>query len=49
VTLNSLNFYFLFFAINNDGQNFAVEFSFVLQVPQFVVIQFDSNRAASPP
>jgi hypothetical protein len=22
VTLNSLNFYFLFFAINNDGQNF---------------------------
>jgi hypothetical protein len=43
VTLNSLNFHFFFFTANNDGQNFAVEFSFGLQVPQFVVIQFDCN------
>ena len=43
VTLNSLNFHFFFFTANNDGQNFAVEFSFGLQVPHFVVIQFDRN------
>ena len=43
MTLNSLNFHFFFFTANNDGQNFAVEFSFGLQVPQFVVIQFDCN------
>ena len=43
VTLNSLNFHFFFFTVNNDGQNFAVEFSFVLHVPYFVVIQFNSN------
>ena len=43
VTLNSLNFHFFFFTANNDGQNFAVEFRFVLQVPHFVVIQFDCN------
>ena len=46
VTLNSLNFNFFFFAIDNQGQNFAVELSFVLHVPQFVVVQFDSNRSS---
>ena len=45
VTLYSLSFNFFFFTINNDGQNFAVEFSVVLEVPQLVVIQFDSNRS----
>src|SRR5690606_1830564 len=46
VTLNSLNFHFFFFTVNNDGQNFAVEFSFVLHVPYFVVIQFNSNGSS---
>lgn len=46
VALNSLNFDFFFFAINNDGQNFAVKLSFVLHVPYFVVVQFDSNRSS---
>ena len=41
VALNSLSFNFLFFAINNEGQNFVVELSVVLHVPHFVVIQFD--------
>lgn len=46
VALNSLNFDFFFFAINHDGQNFAVKLSFVLHVPNFVVVQFDSNRSS---
>ena len=44
VTLYSLSFNFNFFTVNNDGQNFAVEFSFSLHVHNCIVIQFDSNR-----
>ena len=44
VTLYVLSFNFDFFTVNNDGQNFAVEFSFNLHVHDFVVIQFDSQR-----
>ncbi|VTM87720.1 Uncharacterised protein [Raoultella ornithinolytica] len=46
VTLNSLNFYFFFFAIDNDGQNFTVELSFALNVPQFVLVQLDCYRSS---
>lgn len=38
-----LSFNFDFFIVNNDGQNFVVEFSFSLYVYDFVVIQFDSQ------
>ncbi|SQJ18168.1 Uncharacterised protein [Salmonella enterica subsp. enterica] len=44
VTLYSLSFNFYFFTVNNEGQNFAVEFSFSLHVHHLVVVQFDSNR-----
>lgn len=44
VTLYVLSFNFDFFTVNNDGQNFAVEFSFSLHVHDFVVIQLDSQR-----
>ncbi|SUG32395.1 Uncharacterised protein [Salmonella enterica subsp. arizonae] len=44
VTLHSLSFNFYFLTVNNEGQNFAIEFSFSLHVHNLVVVQFDSNR-----
>lgn len=41
--LYSLSFNFYFFIVNNEGQNFVVEFSFSLYVYYLVVVQFDSN------